>query len=116
MNIGKRKKLITLENFVRGKAQAINSSLLRACSAGLDPVELQPRSLKWFQDENELKEVALCKYEHFNTRREEKLNIVRAERKIIVKFLNEGGPNASGACHHPFKSQLVQRRYIFQCR
>jgi hypothetical protein len=98
VNTGMRKSLVSLEDFMKGKKPRIINSprSLEAClRQGLDPAELIPKSLAKFQEENDIREVAQVKYEHFEERRLEKLEQARNERAIIVNFLEEARKNGS---------------------
>ena len=91
-DLGKRKKLVSLENFMDGgKARMIDSPRsLEAClRQGLDPASLFPKPLSKWQEEEELREVAVCKYEHYEQKRLDRLAQARSERNIIVRFLED---------------------------
>eukprot|EP00946_MAST-07B_sp_MAST-7B-sp1_P002786 g2786.t1 len=95
---GMKKQLVSLEDFLKGKKpRLINSPRsLEAClRQGLDPAELLPKSLAKFQAEEDLREVAQVKYEHYEERRLEKLQQARSERAVIVSFLEEARKSGS---------------------
>ena len=95
--LGLTRRLITLDNFLQedGRPRKINSPRsLEAClRQGIDPSELRPLKLEVFiEEENELtglRDVAVAKYEHYEERRAEKLDLARQERNMIVGFLEE---------------------------
>ena len=95
--LGLTRRLITLDNFLQedGRARKINSPRsLEAClRQGIDPSELRPLKLEVFiEEENELtglRDVAVAKYDHYEERRTEKLDLARQERNMIVGFLEE---------------------------
>tara|TARA_B100000795_G_C22770636_1_gene427714 strand:- start:10 stop:1602 length:1593 start_codon:yes stop_codon:yes gene_type:complete len=98
VNTGMRKKLVSLENFLKDKKPRIINSprSLEAClRQGLDPAELIPKSLAQFQAEENLREVAQVKFEHHEERRNEKMEQARAERAVIVNFLEEARKSGS---------------------
>ncbi len=95
---GMKKQLVSLETFLKGKKPLLINSprSLEAClRQGLDPAELIPKSLAKFQQEEALREVAQCKYDHYEERRLEKLEQARAERAVIVNFLEEARKSGS---------------------
>ena len=95
--LGLTRRLITLDNFLQdgGRPNKINSPRsLEAClRQGIDPSELIPLKMEVFIKEEEeltgLQDVAVAKYEHYEERRNEKLDLARQERNMIVGFLEE---------------------------
>jgi hypothetical protein len=97
-NYGMKKQLVSLEDFLKGKKpRLINSPRsLEAClRQGLDPAELLPKSLAKFQAEEDLREVAQVKFDHYEERRLEKFEQARSERAVIVEFLEEARKSGS---------------------
>ena len=97
-SLGLTRRLISLDNFIdseTGRARRINSprSLESCLRQGIDPSELKPIKVDVFiQEEQELtglKEVVVCKFEHYEERRQEKLMLARQERDLIIGYLEE---------------------------
>ncbi|CAM9561739.1 unnamed protein product [Pylaiella littoralis] len=78
-----------------GAAEHISSPRsLEAClRSGCDPQELMPRRIKTFAVKGELPELAEIRHNFFETRRKEKIEMVKKERQSIINFLaqKEGG-------------------------
>jgi hypothetical protein len=95
--LGLKRRLINLDNFLQdnGRPRKINSPRsLEAClRQGIDPSELIPLTLDVFiEEEQELtgvRDVAVTKYEHYEERRNEKLELAMHERNMIIGFLEE---------------------------
>lgn len=97
-SLGLTRNVISLDNFINpdtGRARKLNSprSLESCLRQGIDPSELTPLSVDVFIKEEEeltgLKDVAVCKWEHYEERRNEKLSLARQERDLIIGFLEE---------------------------
>ncbi|CAM9178745.1 unnamed protein product [Sphacelaria rigidula] len=72
-----------------GKAEPISSPRsLEAClRSGWDPQELMPRKPKSFAVRGELPELTEIRHNFFETRRKEKVEAVKKERRAIINFL-----------------------------
>ena len=82
--------LFSVENFEEnnGNYREINSPrTLEAClRSGLDPAELYPKSRAQFASKTLTKEMVDIKYDAFEKKRLDKINVVKAERNHIVMY------------------------------
>lgn len=82
--------LFSVENFEEsnGNYREINSPrTLEAClRSGLDPAELYPKTKSEFNAKTFTKEMLDIKYEAFEKKRIDKINVVKAERNHIVMY------------------------------
>lgn len=82
--------LISVENFedVTGKYREVNSPrTLEAClRCGLDPTELYARPKGQFKEKGLTPEMLDIKYQAFQTKRTDKISMVKKERQAIIAF------------------------------